>query len=161
MHCACWYDFDPIQGQGQGHGDSEFPKIAKNYCLLALSPPPFWHAAQNWWLIVTVWDLVYSLLDPDFRISFKKAMMWVQTSLNVDITQTSNGHISVLLEATVASSGMLVVLYVLHMLIWPWPDPRSRSLTFWISENCTFLRLFPPPFWHGAQNWWLIMIVWT
>ena len=50
---------------------------------------------------------------------------------------------------------MLVVLYVLCMLIWPWPDPRlrSRSLSFWSSQNCTFLGLSPPPFWHGAQNW--------
>jgi len=22
-----------------------------------------------------------------------------------------------------------------------WPDPRSRSRSFWSSENCTFLRL--------------------
>jgi len=60
-------------------------------------------------------------------------------------------------------SGMLVVLYVLHMLMWPWPDsrPRSRSLTFWSSANCTFLC------WHhqnslpfisalaGARSLWL------
>jgi len=41
---------------------------------------------------------------------------------------------------TVIRSGMLVVLYVLRMRIWPWPDPRSRSrsLTFSISANCTF-----------------------
>jgi len=49
------------------------------------------------------------------------------------------------------------------MLIWPWPDPRSRSrsLTFSISANCTFLRLSPPAFWRGAQNWWLITTVWV
>jgi len=46
------------------------------------------------------------------------------------------------------------------MLIWPWPDPRSRSLTLSISPNCTFLHLSPPPFWRGAQNWWLITTVW-
>ena len=33
-------------------------------------------------------------------------------------------------------------------------DPRSRSRlrSFCSSENCTFLRLSPPPFWRGAQN---------
>jgi len=41
----------------------------------------------------------------------------VQTLRNVDITQISNGYISVLLETTVTWSGTLVVLYVLHMLI--------------------------------------------
>jgi len=46
------------------------------------------------------------------------------------------------------------------MLIWPWHDPRSRSRGFWISKNCTFLHLSSPPFWCGAQNWRLIMIVW-
>jgi len=45
--------------------------------------------------------------------------MWVQILRNVDITRNSNGHISVLLEATITRSGILVVLYVLRMLIWP------------------------------------------
>jgi len=64
--------------------------------------------------------------------------MWVQTSRNVDITQISNGHISVLLEPTVTWLGVLVVLYVLHIMIWPRPDrkSRSRSRRFWISEIC-------------------------
>jgi len=34
---------------------------------------------------------------------------------------------SLLLEATVTRSGMLVVLCVLCMLIWPWLDPWSGS----------------------------------
>jgi len=53
--------------------------------------------------------------------------MAVQTSRNVDISRNSNGHISVLREATVTWSGTLVVLQVLCTLIWPWPNPRSRS----------------------------------
>jgi len=63
-------------------------------------------------------------------------------------TWISNGHISLMLEAMVTWSGMLVVLYVLHRLIWPSPDPksRSRSLTFWSSANCTFLR------WHHQNS---------
>jgi len=67
-----------------------------------------------------------------------------------------------MLEATVTWLGTLVVPYVLHILIWPWPDQRSRSssLTFWNSGNCTFLRLRPPLFRPGAHNWWVIMIVW-
>jgi len=69
----------------------------------------------------------------------------VQTSWNVNIARTLKGHISVLLEATLTWSGMLVGLYVLCMLIWCWPDPRWRSLSFWNSENCTFLCLSPPP----------------
>ena len=57
---------------------------------------------------------------------------------------------------------MQVVLHILCMLTWPWPDPRSRSrlLTFWTSENCTFLRLSPPLFWRHCHKWWVIMIVW-
>jgi len=41
----------------------------------------------------------------------------LQTSRNVDITAFSKGHITVLLEARVTWSGMLVVLYVLCMLM--------------------------------------------
>jgi len=33
--------YDPIQGQRQGHGASEVPKIA----LISLSPPPFTEGA--------------------------------------------------------------------------------------------------------------------
>ena len=49
--------------------------------------------------------------------------------------------------------------------MWPRPDlrSRSRSRSRWQSfrscKNCTFLGLFPPPFWRGAQNWWLVVIV--
>ena len=25
MYCVCWFDLDPIQGQGQGHGAFELP----------------------------------------------------------------------------------------------------------------------------------------
>jgi len=25
MYCVCWFDLDPIQGQGQGHGPFELP----------------------------------------------------------------------------------------------------------------------------------------
>jgi len=91
-----------------------------------------------------------------------KGITWLQTSRNVDITWISNGHISVLREVTVTRSGTLVVQQVVCMLMWPCPDPRSRSRSrsFWVSENCTFLGLSPPPFWRGAQNWRLITIVW-
>jgi len=44
----------------------------------------------------------------------------LQTSRNIDTTGLSKGHISLLLEARVTWLGMLVVLYVLCMLIWPW-----------------------------------------
>jgi len=46
-------------------------------------------------------------------------------------------HISALREATVTWLGTLVVLHVLCMLVWPWPDPRSRSTSwgFWTSDN--------------------------
>jgi len=161
-YCACWYDLDPIQGQG--HGASKCPKIAENYTFLGLSPPPFWRRAQNWRLIMIVQDLSTACRSPIFEFYFKKAITWIQTSRNVDITRISNGHIglSVLLEATLAWSGKLVVIYVLRILMWPWPDPRSRSrsLAFWSYENCTFLRLPPPLFSHGAHNWWVITIVW-
>ena len=47
-----------------------------------------------------------------------------------------------------------------HQCTWPRPDLRSRWGSFWSSESCTFLGLYPPPFSRGAQNWRLAMIVW-
>jgi len=56
-----------------------------------------------------------------------KAITWLQTSRIVDITGHSKGHIFLLLATRVSWSGLLVVLYVSCMLMWPWPDPRSTS----------------------------------
>ena len=42
----------------------------------------------------------------------RKAILRVQTSWNVDISGNSNGHISVVREATVRWLGMLVILQV-------------------------------------------------
>ena len=78
----------------------------------------------------------------------------------MDITRISDGHISILLEATVTQSSMLVVLYILRILMSPWRDAKSRSLTLWSCENCTFLRLPAPLFWRGDHNWWVITTVW-
>jgi len=124
-------------------------KIVRNCTFLRLPPPPLPRGAQNWWLVVTVWDLVYSLSEPIFEFPYRKAIRRVQTSRNVNISRNSNGHISIVREATVRRLGMLVVLQLLCMLIWPWPDPRSRSRSrsFWSSENWRSLacwRRWPP-----------------
>ena len=55
--------------------------------------------------------------SPIFEFPSRKAIMTVQTSPNVDILPNSNGHISVLRDATVTSLGTLVVLHVLCMLM--------------------------------------------
>jgi len=56
---------------------------------------------------------------------------------NVDISANSTGHISELRDATVTWLGKLVVLHILCMLMWLWPDRRSRSRSrgFWTSDN--------------------------
>jgi len=56
-----------------------------------------------------------------FLVEFpsRKAITRVQTSSNVDISRNSNGHISVLPDATVTWLGKLVVLYVLCMSMCP------------------------------------------
>jgi len=41
--------------------------------FLCLSPPPFLRGAQKWWLAVIVWELDYSLSEPDFWISFRES----------------------------------------------------------------------------------------
>ena len=52
-----------------------------------------------------------------FEFPSTKCITRVQTSPNVDISGNSNGHTSVLHDATVTWLGMLVVLHVLCMLI--------------------------------------------
>jgi len=46
---------DPIQGQGQGHGASEVPKIA----LFSLSPPPLTEGAGKLPLILKLQHNIY------------------------------------------------------------------------------------------------------
>jgi len=112
--------------------------IGHNCTFPGLSPPPILCAAQNWWLILIVWDLKYSLSEPDFRISFYKSYQESSNFANIDISRYSNGRISLLHDATVTSFWTLVVLFVLCMLMSPWPDPRSRSRShsIWTSNNC-------------------------
>jgi len=90
-------------------------------------------------------NLFYSLSESEFWISFSESVTSnIAEYQNVNIIRNSKGHISLLLEATVTRFGMLIVLYVLCVLIWPWPDPRSmsRSRCFWLSENCIFPQVY-------------------
>ena len=157
-YCACWYDLDRIQGQR--HGASKFQKF--HFSRSISSAILAWSSK-----LMVDHDSSLQLIGARFsNFILKKAIMWVQTWLNVDITRISNGHISVLLQHRVTQLGTLVVLHVLCMLIWLSPDPwsRSRLCGFWSSENCrklhcTFPGLSPPPFRHGARKWWLIITV--
>ena len=137
-YCICWHDLDLIQGQGQGHRPFELPTIAHNCTFLGLSPPPLSRGAQNWWLTVIVWDST-ACRSPIFEFPFRKGITTAQTSRNVDISRHSNAHIfwyCMKLQSH-GQLGTLVVLHVLCMLVWPWPDPRSKSTSrgFWTSDN--------------------------
>jgi len=129
---------------------------SENCTFLGLSPPPFSRGAQNWWLVVIVWYLVYSLLSPIFELPSRKAMTGM--SRFHEIQMAIFPHVR---DATVTWSGMLEVLQVLCTLLWPWPDPRtrSRSLTFCLPKIALFY-VPPPLFWRGAHNWWVITTVW-
>jgi len=91
-----------------------------------------------------VWDLVYGLSEPNFRIPFLESY---HVSSNFTKCQYyTNFKWPYFRTAAVTWSGMLVVLCVLHILMWPWPDPRSRSLNFWklhfsTSTSATILAL--------------------
>jgi len=55
--------------------------------------------------------------SPIFDFPSTKAITRVQTSRNVDISRHSNGHISVVRDATVRRLSVLVVLQALRMLV--------------------------------------------
>jgi len=96
----------------------KLPKLRKLH-ILGISPPPFWHGAQNSWLVVIAWDRSYSLLEPDFEFPSRKVITRVQTSPNDDFSRNSNGHIFVVRDATVTWLGVLVVLHELCILASP------------------------------------------
>jgi len=81
---------------------------------------------------------------------FSNFLLRKHVSTNFAECQYDTNFKRLLLEATFTWWGTLAVLCVLRILMWPWPDSRSR--TFWSSENCTFLRLPPPRFWRGSHN---------
>jgi len=90
---------------------------SENCTILGLSPPPIWRGAENWWLIMIVWDLVYSLSEPDY-CKLSREFKLRRISILQDFQRVIYFHIARCLP---------VVLCTLCMLIWPWPDPRSRS----------------------------------
>ena len=91
---------------------------------------------SHWWA-VSVTTPSYACRSPIFEFPSRKAITRVQTLSSVDTWQNSNGHISVVHDATVTRFGMGVVLHVLCMLTWPWLDPRSRSRSIWTSASCS------------------------
>jgi len=128
MYCLCWCDLDPIHGQG--HGAFELPTIAHNCTFPCLSPSPLSRSAHNSWLLVIVWDLDYSLSEPDFWISFYE-------SYHESWNFAEYPHFTTFKQPYFRTAwcyshmvGLLVVLQLLCMLMWPWPDPRSRSRAF-------------------------------
>jgi len=62
--------------------------------------------------------------------------MGAQTSRNVDISRNSNCHISVLREARVTWSSMLLVLHVLRMLMMTLTTSKVKVMGFWSSKIC-------------------------
>ena len=73
--------------------------------------------------VLACWSLI-------FEFPSRRTITRVQTSLNVDISWNSTGHILAVRDATVIWLGTLLVLHLLCMLMWPWPDPMSRSRAF-------------------------------
>ena len=72
--------------------------------------------------------LVYNLSEPDFRLSFYES--YHESSNFAEcryFTTFKRPYFRIAWRYTVRSLGVLVVLQVPCMLIWPWLDPRSRS----------------------------------
>ena len=76
----------------------------------------------------------YDNMGPNLQLVRARFLNFLLSRLSCDfklrgmsILRTSKGQISILLEAGVTWSGVLVVLYVLCMLIWPWSNRRWRS----------------------------------
>ena len=141
-------DLDQIQSQGQGHGTFELPTIAHNCTFPHLSPLPLLRGAQNWCLSEIDWTWTTACRSPIFDVPSRKAITTVQTSPNVDISRHSNGHISVVRDATVRWLGVLVVVQVLCMLIWPWPAPSKVKVT----GHLNFRKLAKPCMRAGGDD---------
>ena len=91
--------------------------------FLCLSPPPFRRGSQNWWLIMIVWDLLYSVSEPDFWISFS-----VSCHANSNFAECRSYRTFKRPYFHIAGRYNHMVRYaVLCMLMWPWPNPKPRS----------------------------------
>ena len=101
-----------------------------------------------------VWDLVYSLTEPDFRISFQESY---QVSSNLAECRYFT-HFTWPYFGTVRGYSHMVghagsPTRIVHVDdLDPIQGQGHRASKLPISQNCTFLRLSPPSFWHGAQN---------
>jgi len=91
------------------------------------------HAAQNWWLVMIVWDLVYSLSEPDFQVHFYRVRV------RVSHTVGHAGSATCIVHADMTLTRSKVKIKV------------TGLLKFRYTENCTFLVLSPPPFWRVSK----------
>jgi len=117
---------------------TELPKLRKVHFSRSISSATFtWTSKLMIDSDTGTWST--ACRSPIYEFPSRKAITRVQTSPNVDISRNSNGHMSVLRNATVTWLGVQVAIHIglLRMLIWPWPDPRSRSRSrgFWTSDN--------------------------
>jgi len=88
VYCACWCDLDRIQDQREG---------------VALK-------TDGWLWYYGTYSIAFR--SSIFEFPSQKAITWLLTSRNVDITRISKGHISVLLEARITWSGIVYVYCV-------------------------------------------------
>ena len=112
---------------------------SENCTFLGLAPSPFWHGAKILWLIMIVRDLVYSFLEPDFlKISFSVSYRVTSDFAECRYYRTFKGPYFYIVwgYGHIVGYRYAGIPYVLCMLMWPWPDPRSRSC----SDDCQ------PPF---------------
>jgi len=113
---------------------TELLKLWKSQFSMSISSAIFsW--SWNWWLVVIARDLIYSpfwawfwnFLKESYHGSsyFEERRYLAKFKWPYFRTAWGCSHM-------VRHAGSPTVLC---MLIWPWPDPRSRSLTFYSFEN--------------------------
>jgi len=78
------------------------------------SPPQVCGEARNLWLITVAWNLVYSLLEPDFWSFFLVSYHITSNFQECRHYMTSKGHISLPRNAAVTWSSMPVVLCTVY-----------------------------------------------
>ena len=123
--------------------------------ILGLSPPPFRCGAQNWWLLAIVWDLDYSLSEPDFWISFShESSNFVHCRYFTKFKWPYFGNARCYSHVVGRAGSPTRTVYVDMTLTW-FKDLELPT----IAHNCTFLGLSPPPFSRERQNWWLTVIL--
>ena len=129
------------------------------------------HFSRSIWCAILQWSsklmIDYDSIGPSLQHVRAQFLNFLLRKLSRDLRicrmsilhEIQRAILPYLLDATCMWSGVLVVPYVLCTLIWPSPNPSSKSTSGWWPQPCSAAFYFHTL--HVCQDFWHKTIIWN